>query len=92
MEGFCLMAGSTKQKKLDQSHLESAEVKRIMAEAEMYSNEEYASQSDDCSMGNEDQDQPIICMRSHWGEDITCEASSNIMIQMMLVLLLALLR
>ena len=71
MEGFCLMAGSTKQKKLDQSHLESAEVKRIMAEAEMYSNEESASQNDDCSVGNEVQDQPIICMRSHWGEDIT---------------------
>ena len=27
MEGFCLMAGSTKQKKIDQSHLELPEVK-----------------------------------------------------------------
>ena len=52
MEGFCLMAGSTKQKKLDQSHLESAEVKRIMAEAELYFDEESASQNDDCSLGN----------------------------------------
>ena len=35
MEGFFLMAGSTKQRKLDQSHLELAKIKRIMAEAEL---------------------------------------------------------
>ena len=46
--------------------------------AEMYSNEESAYQDDDCSLEKEDQDQPIICMRSNCEEDITCEASSNI--------------
>ena len=43
MEGFCLMAGGTKQRKLNQNHLELAKIKRIMAETELSSDEESAS-------------------------------------------------